>query len=515
MHDLVAMVSAVVGYAAAAYLAYRACVALLRVRWARHAYPVVESSAAASEWQQRCRGALLGLAMGDAVNLPAESLPRWLARLRYPGGPRPRRGFVRFARRAGDVSDDTQLTICVARSIGLDGTYSHARFLDELGCWSYFRVGAGKATTRAAVRARRRGDPCGAARSEGNGVAIRVAPLAIANAAGGDHELIALVEGNGRATHDSDAAIRAGAFVALLVKMSLARPRGAFDDVDELRAAIQAASDASGFDLRLPAHDAEANDVALAARLREVGTSGHVGQCVPAAIWVLLHHRLNFRAAMRSIFRAGGDTDSIGAIVGAVIGAQLGVGGLPSEWSRVQHRDYLCWLADRLAVPTAAPEGAGVVDCVVGDVAARPVDVVVNAWNRNVIPPWLLLPQGVSRAIRRAGGAAAIRAVGRRAPLPLGTATETGAAQLRSRWIVHVAGIDLLWRASEASVSEATRSALLLARWLGARSVALPLIGAGSGGLNERVVEALMRAELQTQSEHFDRLELVRLEPPL
>ena len=28
------------------------------------------------------------------------------------------------------------------------------------------------------------------------------------------------------------------------------------------------------------------------------------------------------------------------------------------------------------------------------DIARRPVDAVVNAWNRNFIPHWLLLPQG-------------------------------------------------------------------------------------------------------------------------
>ena len=46
---------------------------------------------------------LSGLAIGDAVNLPVESLPRWLARLRYPSGPRMRRGLVRFARHVGDL----------------------------------------------------------------------------------------------------------------------------------------------------------------------------------------------------------------------------------------------------------------------------------------------------------------------------------------------------------------------------------------------------------------------------
>ena len=31
-----------------------------------------------------------------------------------------------------------------------------------------------------------------------------------------------------------------------------------------------------------------------------------------------------------------------------------------------------------------------------GDLLDQEVDVIVNAWNRNIIPWWLLLPQGVS-----------------------------------------------------------------------------------------------------------------------
>jgi O-acetyl-ADP-ribose deacetylase (regulator of RNase III) len=34
-----------------------------------------------------------------------------------------------------------------------------------------------------------------------------------------------------------------------------------------------------------------------------------------------------------------------------------------------------------------------------GDLLLQDVDVIVNAWNCNIIPWWLLLPQGVSGAI--------------------------------------------------------------------------------------------------------------------
>lgn len=44
------------------------------------------------------------------------------------------------------------------------------------------------------------------------------------------------------------------------------------------------------------------------------------------------------------------------------------------------------------------------VEVVEGDLLDQNVDVIVNAWNRNIIPWWLLLPQGVSGAIKRRGG---------------------------------------------------------------------------------------------------------------
>jgi O-acetyl-ADP-ribose deacetylase len=44
-----------------------------------------------------------------------------------------------------------------------------------------------------------------------------------------------------------------------------------------------------------------------------------------------------------------------------------------------------------------------------GDLLDQPVEVIVNAWNRNVIPWWLLLPRGVSGAIKKRGGTASCR----------------------------------------------------------------------------------------------------------
>jgi len=132
-----------------------------------------------------------------------------------------------------------------------------------------------------------------------------------------------------------------------------------------------------------------------------------------------------------------------------------------------------------------------------GDLLDQDVDVLVNAWNRNVIPWWLLVPQGVSRAIKRRAGLAPFRELARKGPIPLGGAVQTSAGRLPHQAIIHVAGIDLLWRASERSIRGCVRSALELARSSGFRSIAFPLIGAGTGGRGEDTVLRLMQDELQ------------------
>ncbi|OGA64467.1 MAG: Appr-1-p processing protein [Betaproteobacteria bacterium RIFCSPLOWO2_12_FULL_65_14] len=131
-----------------------------------------------------------------------------------------------------------------------------------------------------------------------------------------------------------------------------------------------------------------------------------------------------------------------------------------------------------------------------GDLLDQDVDAVVNAWNRNLIPWWLLLPHGVSGAIKRRAGIAPFRELGRRGLLPLGGAVVTGAGRLPHKAIIHVAGIGLLWLSSERSVRQSVRNALRLAAERGFASIAFPLIGAGvGGGAGERVL-AWMRSEM-------------------
>jgi len=117
-----------------------------------------------------------------------------------------------------------------------------------------------------------------------------------------------------------------------------------------------------------------------------------------------------------------------------------------------------------------------------GDLLDQPVEVIVNAWNRNVIPWWLLLPQGVSGAIKRRGGTGPFKELGKLGPIPLGGAVLTSAGSLPFKAIIHVAGINLLWRASERSIRDSVRNALDLARERGFRTIAYPCSGPGRAG---------------------------------
>jgi O-acetyl-ADP-ribose deacetylase (regulator of RNase III) len=117
-----------------------------------------------------------------------------------------------------------------------------------------------------------------------------------------------------------------------------------------------------------------------------------------------------------------------------------------------------------------------------GNLLDQDVEVIVNAWNRNIIPWWLLLPQGVSGAIKRQGSTVPFKELRRHGPIPLGGAVLTSAGRLPFKGIIHVAGINLFWRASEQSIRDSVRNAVRLAHQKGFRSMAFPLIGAGSGG---------------------------------
>jgi len=144
-----------------------------------------------------------------------------------------------------------------------------------------------------------------------------------------------------------------------------------------------------------------------------------------------------------------------------------------------------------------------------GDLLDQDVQVIVNAWNRNIIPWWLLLPQGVSGAIKRRGGLEPFRELARMGPIRLGGAVVTGPGRLPFEAIIHVAGIDMLWRSSESAIRDCVRNALEIVDERGWTSVAFPVIGAGSGGFprgraREIMLDALTAADCEAEATLVD-----------
>ncbi len=135
------------------------------------------------------------------------------------------------------------------------------------------------------------------------------------------------------------------------------------------------------------------------------------------------------------------------------------------------------------------------VETVHGDLLDQKVEAIVNAWNRNIIPWWLLLPQGVSGAIKRRGGLQPFVEIGRAGPIELGDAFLTSAGTLPFRGIIHVAGINGFWQASEYSIRRSVRSALAIAEQEKYASVAFPVIGSGSGSFRQGEALELMLDE--------------------
>lgn len=135
---------------------------------------------------------------------------------------------------------------------------------------------------------------------------------------------------------------------------------------------------------------------------------------------------------------------------------------------------------------------------VAGNILEQKVEVIVNSWNRNIIPWWLLMPQGVSAAIKKTGGTQPFREMAKLGPIPLGEARITSAGDLDYKAIIHVAGINMLWFATGYSVKQSVVNAMKIVNEKGFNSIAFPLIGSGSGSRSKKWSLTLMNNALET-----------------
>ncbi len=139
---------------------------------------------------------------------------------------------------------------------------------------------------------------------------------------------------------------------------------------------------------------------------------------------------------------------------------------------------------------------------VYGNIIEQKVEVIVNSWNRNIIPWWLLLPQGVSKAIKSKGGYTPFKEIAKFGFIELGGARLTSAGKLPYKAIIHVAGINMFWVASRYSIANSVINTMKLVNENKFSSVAFPLIGSGSGNRGKKF-------SLETMMETFQSIEII------
>jgi ADP-ribosylglycohydrolase len=301
----------------------------------------------------RAAGALYGLAIGDALGMPTESLSREAIVARF--GPLVA-GFEPAAADhplaaglpAGSVTDDTEQALLVARLLieghgDIDGTELARRLIaweeDMRARGSLDLLGP---STRRAVAALLAGVPPGDSGRSGttNGAAMRIAPVGVATPTASKQLLTERVVAASRVTHNTCVALAGAAAVAAAVSAGI---DGAAVP-DAVAVAVAAAERAARHGHWVAAADVAAR-IAWATRLtaglaprdvidvvyRLVGTSLATQESVPAAFAVLAASPGDPWLACRVAASLGGDCDTIAAMTGAIAGACHGAEAFPAE----------------------------------------------------------------------------------------------------------------------------------------------------------------------------------------
>jgi ADP-ribosylglycohydrolase len=307
-----------------------------------------EAQAAMPSAQDRYRGALLGLATGDAVGTTVEfRSPGSFALIddMIGGGP--------FRLAPGQWTDDTSLALCLAESLvereGFDPIDQLERYLRwyDTGYLSStgYRFDVGDTTKAALEHFRSTRDansgPTGP-RTASNGSIMRLAPVALFYACHPGEAIERCAESS-RTTHGATAsvdgcrylgALRVGALQGTGKAKLLAdhfgppsywRRHPLVPEIDEIAAASFKQGDPP-----------------------TIESTGYVVKCLEAALWGF-HHGESFREGVLLAVNLGGDADTTGAVFGQLAGAYYGAQAIPKAWrAKLAHRELIESLADRL-----------------------------------------------------------------------------------------------------------------------------------------------------------------------
>ncbi|MGH9888430.1 MAG: ADP-ribosylglycohydrolase family protein [bacterium] len=276
--------------------------------------------------RERFRGALLGLACGDALGATVE----FKARGTFPpledmvgGGP--------FRLRAGDWTDDTSMALCLARSLVETGRFDPRDQLERYVRWwrDGYLASTGKCfdignTVRAALeRFLASGDPRSGStdpRSAGNGSLMRLAPVPMFFAP----DLAAAIAFSGessRTTHGSDEAVDA----CRLFGAMLARALAGADRSDVLGAGDDVPAPIA------PRIAALARGEFRAKSESQIRGTGYVVESLEAALFCFDSSGTFGDAVLRAA-NLGDDADTTAAICGQLAGAFYGAEEILPAW---------------------------------------------------------------------------------------------------------------------------------------------------------------------------------------
>jgi O-acetyl-ADP-ribose deacetylase len=139
-----------------------------------------------------------------------------------------------------------------------------------------------------------------------------------------------------------------------------------------------------------------------------------------------------------------------------------------------------------------------------GDLTEMDVDAIVNAANND-----LILGAGVAGAIRRKGGDAIQRECNEIGTIPVGYAAITGGGNLKAKYVIHAASMQLGGRTSAEALRRSTAHSLRIAAERGLKTIAFPAVGTGIAGFPMEECAEIMLDEAARHLEGGTSLETI------
>jgi O-acetyl-ADP-ribose deacetylase (regulator of RNase III) len=139
-----------------------------------------------------------------------------------------------------------------------------------------------------------------------------------------------------------------------------------------------------------------------------------------------------------------------------------------------------------------------------GDLTEMDADAIVNAANND-----LQLGGGVAGAIRRKGGGSIQRECDAIGSVPIGGAAITTGGNLRARFVIHAASMQLGGETTARALRTSTAHALRIASEKRLRSIAFPAVGTGIAGFPLTECARIMLQEVVTHLKGSTSLEKV------